>query len=124
MQTESNKDNEKVTIQLLFTNDKFSIVSWLVRILTCSRWSHVALVYKYNSLIIDADCPKGVRLRQFHTAISECSDWLILSHEVTKEQARFIREFCCKKVGSKYDYRAIFGYLLQGNDWQNDNRSL
>ena len=103
-------------VQLLFSRTN-SIESYAVRMMSWSRWSHVALVH--GDAIVEAVPGVGVRRTSFVEAIRDVSDARIVSLPGIDEERIF--ELMCSQIGKPYDWGAVFGIALH-RDWQNDEK--
>lgn len=94
-----------------------TIGSWVIRLFTFSKWSHVAVLIDEFS-IIDSTARYGVRVSDFSDFKSK-HDYVIIDRELQDSEAAL--DFLFKQVGKKYDWSAIFGIILQRN-WQEDDK--
>lgn len=102
-------------MKLLFTNDH-SFASEATRILTYSRWSHVAVID--GTEVVEA-VPAGVRRYPLDKAIMESSEYAAVEFPVYDEQ-KFI-ELIRSQIGKPYDKTAIMGFLFR-RDWQDESK--
>ncbi|MDZ7887766.1 MAG: YiiX/YebB-like N1pC/P60 family cysteine hydrolase [Pseudomonas sp.] len=102
-------------IQLLFstTHKPFSA---LIRTMTWSRWSHVALVAGPH--VIEATALEGVRQISKAYAISRASDYCLVDLSAHDPQA--IIDAARSQIGKPYDWTAIAGLGLH-RDWQEED---
>lgn len=106
--------NDKDFVYLAFSYNNFSIISWIVRILTWSNYSHVAIINPKTTWAIEADNREGVRYTLLSKFFSK-----------SKPEIRRIPCSCPEKVvstvisqvGKKYDWGFIFGWMTR-RTWQ------
>lgn len=88
----------------------------LIRSVTWSRWSHVAV------LIDDNTCIEAVWPRVKYSSVEEVKQkhpkWCIVDFDVPDEAAAI--NFAKLQVGKRYDVTALFGILIH-RDWAQDS---
>lgn len=89
----------------------------LIRAVTWSRWSHVALVLDDGSAI-EATYPK-VRRVPLETILEKHSKWVIVDVPTDCDQA--IEDFAMSQIGKPYDVSALFGLLVH-RDWTDTDK--
>ena len=94
-----------------------TIGSWLIRLFTFSKWSHVAVLLDEFS-IIDSTARYGVRVSDY-SDFKRNHIYEILNIDLPNESAAL--DFLFKQVGKGYDWSAIFSIILQRN-WQEDDK--
>lgn len=104
----------KVVLRFITSN---SFVSWLIRKLTKSEYSHVDVVTLDGYL--GAQYPVGVRIRPFNYA--KPSKICTVGIRVTLEEYNRVMEFLYKQVGKPYDTTALLGILADQRDWQEED---
>ncbi len=90
--------------------------SWLIRIFTWSRWSHVGIVV--NDKVIEATALHGVVMTPIADFIKRYNDHsyaTMLTENDADAEFRALLE-----VGKKYDFSAIFGILFRSG-WNQDD---
>ncbi len=90
--------------------------SWLIRIFTWSRWSHVGIVV--GDKVIEATALHGVVMTPIADFIKRYNDHsyaTMLTENDGDAEFRALLE-----VGKKYDFSAIFGILFRSG-WNQDN---
>lgn len=102
------------TVALLFstTNSPFS---WLIRLLTWSRWSHVSIID--GDEIIQAHALQGVVAASYQEAI-EAASACEMVRIPCPDPGRVIAA-ARSQIGKGYDWAALFGFLFR-RDWQDD----
>jgi uncharacterized protein YycO len=100
------------TVPLLFSTTS-SPFSWLIRLLTWSRWSHVSIVDGDD--VIEAHALHGVIRRPYYEAIETAKRCEFVRLRCDNPQA--VIEAARSQVGKGYDWTALFGILLRRN-WQ------
>ena len=101
-------------IELRFITSR-SIVSWLIRRLTWSDYSHVEFVLPYGYLGAQAD---GVKVRDFDYCKPTKS--AICHVDCPPEVTRIVLDYAKKQVGKPYDFMALVGGLFH-RDWKKSN---
>jgi uncharacterized protein YycO len=99
-------------MKLVFSNSHL-IGSWIIRKLTFSRWSHVAIVD--GDTAIEAVWPRVRRVPLAH---------LLETHrdhefaEIDVEMESVALSFAGSQIGKRYDLRALFGLITPTRDWE------
>lgn len=92
-------------------------LSYVIRLLTWSQWSHVAVELD-DGRVIEAVW-SGVRLTTFTECTKQMSKYTLV--ELEKKDAATTSKavsWLLDQVGKKYDKAALFGFLAK-RDWQN-----
>ena len=99
-------------MKIVFCNSEM-IGSLLIRKLTFSKWSHVAVVD--GDTVIEAVWPKVRRipLSQFIAAHKEYE-----FAEIYVDDEAASLAFAVVQIGKRYDWRALFGFLTPTRDWE------
>ncbi len=106
-------DNNK--IQIMFTTSN-SPSSWLIRLFTWSKWSHVE--YVFGEWVIGAVELQGVRKEPLDLMKLRCSRWEIYEFEGDNVgMAKTMHSI----IGLPYDYSAILGIVFRRN-WEESLR--
>lgn len=95
-----------------------TLASLLIRLVTWSNWSHVALVD--GDEVIEA-VRKGVRATKLARVIAAHSACQIVEFPVGDEVAAAIIQAARSQIGKPYDVTALVG-MLAHRDWQNGDR--
>ena len=103
------------TVAVLFstTSNPFS---WLIRLITWSRWSHVSIVDGDD--VIEAHALYGVIRRPCCEVIETAKRCEFVRFKCDNPQG--VIEAARSQVGKEYDWTALFGILLRRN-WQEDD---
>lgn len=101
-------------IRLLFSANHLPI-SWLIRLLTFSKWSHVDLVTDRGTLI-GATIPSGVIEYSVNHRLSGSSNYEYRDIECDERIVDFVRA----QLGKPYDWKGIAG-LEFNRHWQDDD---
>lgn len=99
-------------MKLVFCNSNM-IGSWIIRKLTFSRWSHVAIVD--GDTVIEAVWPRVRRIPLSHLLETH------RDHEFAEIDVEFesvALSFAASQIGKRYDWRALFGMLTPTRDWE------
>lgn len=102
-------------MKLAFCRSK-TIGSWLIRKITWSHWSHVAIVD--GDEIIEATYPR-VRVSSLDHLHFNHDEILIVEFPTDKD--RDIIAFARSQLGKRYDLIGILGLWLH-RDWQNEDQ--
>lgn len=103
-------------MKLVFCNSE-RIGSRLIRKLTFSKWSHVAIVD--GDTVIEAVWPRVRRVPLAH---------LLETHrdhefaEVDVEMESVALSFAGSQIGKRYDWRALFGLITPTRDWERSDQ--
>lgn len=103
------------TVRLLFSTTRLPF-SLLIRTLTWSRWSHVALVD--GESVIEAAAGHGVRSVSLKAALERASDYQLV--ELPAQSPDAILAAARSQLGKPYDWTAILGLGLH-RDWQEED---
>lgn len=103
-------------MKLLFCNSNM-IGSWIIRKLTFSRWSHVAIVD--GDYVIEAVWPRVRRVPLAHV-IETHRDHEFAEIDVEFESAAMA--FAASQIGKRYDWRALFGMITPTRDWERSDQ--
>lgn len=99
-------------MKLMFCNSNM-IGSWIIRKLTFSRWSHVAIVD--GGTVIEAVWPR-VRRVPLSRVIEMHRDHEFAEIDVELESVAL--SFAGSQIGKRYDWRALFGLITPTRDWE------
>ena len=94
-----------------------TVGSWLIRTLTWSRWSHVAIVFD-DDTVIEALWPR-VRKTTLAVAMRDYSEVMLVPFDVPDEAAA--RAAAEAQVGKPYDLRALLSFLTHRN-WEDEGK--
>lgn len=103
-------------MRLLFCNSD-KIGSWIIRKLTFSKWSHVAVCIN-DTEVIEAVWPK-VRQTTIHHVIDTHKEYKFAFIHVPHEEKAIT--FLKNQLGKRYDWRALFGILTPNRDWSRED---
>lgn len=103
------------TLSLLFCNASDPL-SRAIRVMTWSRWSHVAIIDGYCA--IEALAPDGVTVNDTEVVLmrSREFEWV----ELPCRDPESVRRAAASQIGKGYDYTALAGLALR-RDWQADD---
>lgn len=94
------------------------IGSVLIRAVTWSKWSHVAVLAADGDTVIEATWPK-VRKTTYAKFCKQHPSHQMVSIDVPNEAAGY--EWLLTQVGKRYDLSALFGFLFHRN-WADDSK--
>ena len=103
-------------MKLVFCNSNL-IGSWIIRKLTFSRWSHVAIVD--GDTVIEAVWPKVRRVPLSHLLETH------RDHEFAEVDVEFepsALSFASSQIGRRYDWRALLGITTPTRDWERSDQ--
>lgn len=108
--------SESETIELRFITSN-SLISWMIRSLTKSEYSHVEVVVEQGYL--GSQYPEGVRLRplDYTKPHKECR----VVVRVTPNDKIKVLEWLQQQLGKPYDLTALIGILANNRDWKEDD---
>lgn len=92
--------------------------SWLIRIVTWSRWSHCGIII--GDSVIESTAMRGVTVTPLADFIARYKSHHIATVMV-KDDVWSAQERAMAEVGKGYDFLAIFGILFR-TGWSNGNR--
>mgnify|MGYP000863110273 FL=1 len=95
-----------------------TIGSWLIRLCTFSKWSHVAVLIDEFSIIDSTAKYGGVKITS-KEVFKSTYEFEVYDIELPDEEAAI--SFLFSQIGKKYDWTSIFGMIFQRN-WQEDDR--
>lgn len=98
-------------MQIAFFRSR-TIGSWLIRLITWSDWSHVALVE--GDMAIEATWPRVRRVPLAEIVATHAEHVLV---DVPAWASADILAAARRQIGKPYDWTALFGILLH-RDWQ------
>ncbi len=95
---------------LFCTSNKIGAIA--IRAVTWSQWSHVGVILADNS-VVEAVWPR-VRRVPLETVLAQHTKFAIIDIPCDEEKAT---ASALALIGKKYDWRALFGFLIH-RDWQ------
>jgi uncharacterized protein YycO len=103
------------TVAVLFSTTS-SPFSWLIRLLTWSRWSHVSVID--GDTIIEAHALHGVIRTPLAEAIAKASECELVRLPAGDPAA--VIAAASSQIGKPYDWTALWAFILR-RDWQEDD---
>ena len=97
-------------MRVLFASKKLSIGSWLIRLFTFSKFSHMAMRIS-DDLVVDSTLLTGVRCILFKDFIKKYPGCEQLEIQLPNEANAV--NFALNQVGKPYDWTALVGMVLQ-----------
>lgn len=98
------------SVKLIFGKSN-TIGSWLIRLSTFSRWSHVGIVTADGNNVIEARAFHGVVVTPIDEFKKRYTSWEIANAPVVDiDQCHTL---CRQQIGKKYDWSAIFGFIFR-----------
>lgn len=104
-------------VRLIFTR-KNTIGSWLIRIFTWSKWSHVGFICR-DRTVIEAVGFHGVRRVSMAESVKGATKYAIVDFKNIDSIP--IENILVTKLGNKYDYLGAIGMGLH-KKWENKNK--
>lgn len=90
--------------------------SYLIRLVTLSKWSHCALVIKDN-VCLEATYPQ-VRLTTLEEIKRTHSSWEIRELDIEPDML----DWGVQQVGKPYDISGLLGFFQPNRKWQKDDK--
>lgn len=103
-------------MKLIFARSN-TIGSWLIRLLTFSKWSHVAAIMP-NGLVIEATWPEGVRRISMEALLSSYPHTEVREINISPVGIDWLE----RQVGKRYDVTALFTFLNPWRKWRQDDK--
>ena len=101
------------TIRLIFSNSKKPL-SPVIRAVTWSDYSHVAIISPSGELVIESTLSLGgVKIATLDEFKARASEWEIVEFQVNDSMA--IWNAACTQLGKKYDWTALIGIPFHRN---------
>lgn len=104
-------------MRLVFSTKNWNPFSWVIKIFTWSKWSHVGLVD--GDYVIEATALNGVRRVPLEVALEGVSKYEFVT--LPSKNPSAIIEAAKTQIGKKYDFLAIIGIGLK-RDWQETDK--
>lgn len=104
-------------IRLVFSNSKLPL-SHIIRWVTWSDWSHVAILVDDNLVIESTLSHGGVKVCSLDEFKSRASEWAIFDIECKNPEG--VVAAALSQVGKPYDWTGILGVGFH-RDWQEDD---
>jgi uncharacterized protein YycO len=104
------------TLQLLFCTNPRNPLSWMIRVGSWSRWSHVAIVSGQS--VIEAVAIDGVSQRPIADRQRQDLRWQLVDFACPNPDG--VIEAARSQIGKPYDYTGVLGVGLH-RDWQQDD---
>lgn len=101
-------------IYLVFSYDNKSPVSWIIRFLTWSDYSHVALVNPETLEIISSDHKKGVHRKTLRLLLKNLS---VRFRRIPHPNPGRVWRIAYSQIGKEYDFDFLWGWIFR-KDWQ------
>ena len=106
-------------MKILYCRSKDPI-SWIIRVLTWSDWSHVVVLSTDNEKCYEARWPR-VREATLAQVLANNTIVRAVNHHIISPQNAI--EWCRSQVGKPYDIIALFGFILhRARNWQNPTK--
>ena len=103
---------------------RHAVGSWLLRAVLCSRWSHSAVYDDERGLVYEATAWHGVRCVDEFDFFLEHQHFELDEMPVLPERLDECRQWLAAQVGKRYDWTAIFGFVVRyftGDQWHDDD---
>lgn len=102
-------------MKVAFYKGNCSLLDKLVRLVTCSRFSHCELVFSDGLLCSDGwmfGAAPGEGARYKHLSAIDCDDYEFVTVPISALDELAISLFCRDEEGDGYDYPGVFRFLL------------
>lgn len=97
-------------MKVLFASKPYSLGSWIIKLFTFSKFSHVAVKIS-EELIVDSTLLTGVRCISLDEFREHYPNFTEVNIELPNEIAAI--NFVLNQVGKPYDWTALLGMVLQ-----------
>lgn len=104
-------------MKVIFTNKHNSISSYLIRLVTLSKYSHMAVLLEDGN-VIDTTLVSGVRIQSLEKFSEHYVDRTIREVSLPDEKAAV--DFLYYQIGKSYDWTALIGIAFR-NKWTDDD---
>lgn len=105
-------------MKVIFTNKHRSIISILIKILTISKFSHMAVLLD-DGYVIDTTFLSGVRIQTLEKFSRHYTDRIVRNITLPDEVAA--QEFLYAQIGKPYDWTALLGMAVRNGKWDKDD---
>lgn len=105
-------------MKVIFTNKRYSIASRLIKLVTLSKFSHMAVLLEDGS-VIDTTFLSGVRIQSLAKFSEHYRDRTIRDIPLPNELAA--KQFLYDQIGKPYDWTALLGIAVRNGKWTNDD---
>lgn len=101
---------------ILFSSNKFNLVSWLIRQVTHARVNHAGLYFGSGKHETIEAQPQGVKIMTLDTRINTYDMlWVYRYKKLTVDQLQGIKGYAYGSVGKRYDFIAVAEFVLGGD---------
>jgi hypothetical protein len=99
---------------LAFYRGRGDAVTWLIRLLTRGRYSHVALLFSDGAAAEATGRPflRSAGVRWLPASELRGDDWDLVPIFATREQERHIRAFVTARIGARFAWGAVWQFVL------------
>lgn len=104
-------------MKIIFNRNK-SFASFLIRLLTASRWHHCGVCFD-DRAVYEASGIHGVRVTTLDEFKSR-GEYQIVDINLPDEQSAFL--WVRSQLGKKYDWSGIFSIIFQRKNWQKEDK--
>ena len=105
-------------LYLAFSYNNKSIISWLVKVFTWSKYSHVALVDPKTTWAIEADNTHGVQYRLLSSFFKFSPPEI---RRIRHKNPEGVIAAAKSQIGKRYDYGFVFGWFFR-RKWQDQEK--
>lgn len=105
-------------MKIIFTNKKNSITSLLIRLVTLSKFSHMAVLLEHD-YVVDTTFMTGVRISNLVDFSKHYPDKIIRDIPLPDEKAA--EDFLYAQIGKPYDWTSLAGIAFRNGKWTDDD---
>lgn len=109
--------SSKPKLRLIFSSSKMPL-SPLIRFVTWSQWSHVALIINDSQVIESTLSRGGVKIDTLENFKARAKNWAVKEYPCVNPEG--IIRYCITQLNKPYDKTALVGISLHRN-WQEDD---
>lgn len=106
-------------MKVIFTNKHMSIASRLIKLVTLSKFSHMAVLLKDGN-VIDTTFLSGVRIQSLEKFSKHYRDRIV--REVVLPNELAAEQFLYSQIGKSYDWTALVGIAVRNGKWTDDDK--
>lgn len=106
------------TLRVIFTNSRMPLAP-VIRAVTWSKFSHMALLFDDNKKILHADM-HGVRIEETKALQARSKNWMIVDYKCDRPDD--LINACMTQLGKPYDFTGIIGIAIRDVNLQDTGK--
>jgi len=106
-------------MKVIFTNKHMSISSMVIKLLTFSKFSHMAVLLKDGN-VIDTTFLSGVRIQSLEQFSKHYRNRVIREIALPNEAAA--EQFLHSQIGKPYDWASLVGIIARNGKWTDEGK--